>query len=63
MAFNNPVVFYRFYAAECVEIAQGVLDEGRRAKLLAIGQAWLTLAEQAEKNRSTTLVYETPTPR
>lgn len=60
MAFANPAVFYRLYAAECIEIAQNVQDEQRRANLLAMGQAWLTLADQADKNRSTTLVYETP---
>ena len=36
---------------------------GRKAKVLDMAQAWLRLAEQAEKNSSADLVYETPPPK
>jgi hypothetical protein len=64
MASSNPSVFYRLYAAECVEIAQLTQDPARKAKLLTMGQAWLALADQADKNNAApTLVYVTPEPQ
>ena len=37
--------------------------QGRKAKVLDMAQAWLRLAEQAEKNSAADLVYETPPPK
>jgi hypothetical protein len=34
-----------------------------KASLIGMANTWLKLAEQHLKNRETTLVYETPTPR
>jgi hypothetical protein len=53
---------YRRYATHCVEIAHDITDQGRKATLLAMGQAWLVLADQADKYADVCLVYETPTP-
>jgi hypothetical protein len=41
------------------------IEFGSKSKgvLLHMAQSWVILAEQAEKNSETTLVYETPEPR
>ena len=44
MAINE----YRRYAAECVLIADGMTSPGHKVSLLAMAQAWLTLARRAE---------------
>lgn len=62
MAASEAVAFYRLYAANCVEIAQETASPDRKAALLNMAQAWLMLADQAEKNSEVVLVYETPTP-
>ena len=54
---------YRLNAAHCVEIAQGRPDAASRAMLLTMAKAWMALADQAERNRETILVYETPDPQ
>jgi hypothetical protein len=54
---------YRRNAAECVAMAMSLTDPGKRTRLLEIAQAWATLAEQAERNAQTDIVYETPPPR
>jgi hypothetical protein len=54
---------YRRHVVECLRIAEGVGDAQHRAVLIAMAQSWLLLAEQAEKNSETVLVYETPMPR
>jgi len=54
---------YRRRAQHCVEIAMDLSHQGRKAKVLDMAQAWLRLAEQAEKNSSADLVYETPPPK
>ena len=38
-------------------------DPANKATLIVMAQAWMTLADQAEKYGETTLVYETPPPR
>ena len=53
---------YRRYARECFQIAENVADPGTRTWLIELAQSWLVLAEQAEKNLTTDLVYETPPP-
>lgn len=54
---------YRRRAAQCVELAQQHSDPEQKLKLMKMAQAWLRLAEQAEKNSQTDLVYETPDPK
>lgn len=60
MASFSAAEFYRRYAARCVEIARDITDPERKATLLSMAQAWLMLADRAEKNSEVTLVYETP---
>jgi hypothetical protein len=50
---------YRLHAAMCTEIAERTSDLKNRLVLLKMAAAWLTLAEQAEKNSQ---VYKTPEP-
>ena len=38
-------------------------DPANKATLIIMAQAWLTLADQAEKYRETLLVDEAPSPR
>jgi ribosome-binding protein aMBF1 (putative translation factor) len=38
-------------------------DPANKATLIVMAQAWMTLADRAEKYGETTLVYETPSPR
>ena len=51
---------YRRYAAECLQAAELVQDQASRGKLVDMAAAWLRLAEQAEKNSQTVIVYEAP---
>ena len=51
---------HRRHAAECLRIAESVSDPRNRVELLTMAQNWLHLADQAEKNLNTVLVYETP---
>ena len=62
-ASSGAAMFYRLYAARCVEIAHHISDPESKATLLNMAQSWLVLADQADKNREVTLVYETPEPR
>jgi hypothetical protein len=50
---------YLARARHCLDIASA-LDPSRRLILLEMAQAWTRLAEQAERNRKSDLVYETP---
>jgi hypothetical protein len=50
---------YRRHAAECLRIAENLGESRSKAGLIAMAQAWLQLARQAEKNADTGLVYET----
>jgi hypothetical protein len=53
---------YRQSAARCLAVAE--LSDGLTKKvLLEMAGAWQRLAEQAEKNLTLDLVYETPLPR
>jgi hypothetical protein len=47
---REDAAIYRLYAANCVEIAQKILDSDRKLFLLKMGQAWLQLADHAENN-------------
>jgi hypothetical protein len=46
-----------------MQLAQKAGDAEGKMLLFDMARAWLALAEQAEKNSETTLVYETPEPR
>jgi hypothetical protein len=48
------------YAAECLRIAENIGDTQNKAALIVIAENWLHLANQAEKNLQTVLIYETP---
>jgi hypothetical protein len=51
---------YKAHAAECVRLAEQVKDQAAKTKLIDMAAAWLRLAELAEKNSQTVLVYEPP---
>ena len=53
---------YRLNAVNCVTVAEGTSDVAMRAGLLAMAQAWRSLADQADRNSRADLVYETPAP-
>lgn len=38
---------YRRHAAECLEIAESIINPEHRARLILIAQAWLDLARRA----------------
>ena len=40
---------YRHYAAECLRLAQSTTDQGGKARLLQMAEAWRKLAEEVEK--------------
>jgi hypothetical protein len=54
---------YRVHACKCVQLAQRIADPDGKLVLLDMARAWLAIAEQADKNSQTTLVYETPQPQ
>jgi hypothetical protein len=61
MSSSGSVELYRTYAAQCVELALKGPDPETRLALLDIAQAWLALAEHADKNsHAPALVYEAP---
>jgi hypothetical protein len=63
MSAAELVALYRLHAAQCVDLSHSVSDSKGKSLLLHMAQSWVILAEQAEKNSETTLVYETPEPR
>jgi hypothetical protein len=54
---------YRHNAANCLAVAEQMVDPSARAVLIAMARSWHLLADQAERNSKTDLVYETPPPR
>jgi hypothetical protein len=54
---------YRRHAIDCLRIADETINVRSRALLIAMAQSWMHLAQQAEKNLTTDLVYETPRSR
>jgi hypothetical protein len=46
-------------AANCVRLTQSTHDPAKKLSFLDLARAWLAIAEQGDKNRKTTLVYET----
>lgn len=57
---NNKAEEYRRNAANCLRVAERTADVAARATLLDMAQSWRFLAEQAERNSTTDVVYETP---
>jgi hypothetical protein len=51
---------YRRRATDLFQLAEATTDIGQKAWLLELAQAWLSLADQAEKNSAADLWYETP---
>ena len=62
MSSSSVAAGYRAFAAQCVQIAEG-LQSDTKLVFLHMAQAWLRLAEQAEKNGQAAAVYEPPPPR
>ena len=56
----NEARLYRDRGAECLLAAENTTDHQKRVVLLAMAQSWIRLAEQADRNARTDLVYETP---
>jgi hypothetical protein len=54
---------YRRTAATCLTVAEQFNDPAAKALLIGMARAWYALADQAERNSKTDLVYETPTPQ
>jgi hypothetical protein len=63
MSAAELVDLYRLHAAQCVDLSHRSSDCNSKVVLLHMAQSWVILAEQAERNSETTLVYETPEPR
>ncbi len=59
MPGRDDVKEYRLRAQHCLDIATG-LHSPDKLTLLEMAQAWLRLADQAERNRKNDVVYETP---
>ena len=55
----NQSVTYRQNAAECYEAARILSDPRQKAKLLAMAQSWISLADLAERNSHLDRIYET----
>jgi hypothetical protein len=51
---------YKRNAAECLRVASELTDPHRRLAMLEMAQAWSRLADQAERNKQTDIVYEVP---
>jgi len=51
---------YRQFAHECIEAASGLSDVHRKLEALDMAAGWLRLAEQAEQNQTTDVVYASP---
>ena len=62
MRWRDEVDTYRGHAAHCLQLACGIADLSRRVALIEIAQVWLDLADQAEKNAATDVVYAPPQP-
>lgn len=61
MSATGGVDLYRTYGTQCLELARKAPDLETRLALLNMAQAWVVLAEQADKNsHAPTFVYETP---
>lgn len=59
---RETVACYRLYAANCVELAEFVVDLDRRLFLLNMARDWLKMADQAEQNGWSGRDEEVPLP-
>ena len=62
MAGDGRLERYRLNAEKCLALAQTFTDIENKRSLLAMANAWLTLAEQHLKNSEIVLVHETRSP-
>jgi hypothetical protein len=53
---------YRRSASDCIAITAFLVDPQHRAAILALAEAWVRLAEQAEKNEQVCLLAMTDNP-
>ena len=53
---------YRHHALDCLRLANETSDPGAKAVPLDMAQSWVRLADHAQKNLRTDLIYETPPP-
>jgi hypothetical protein len=51
---------YRVYALDCLRLADGSNTTETKSTLLAMAQCWAKLADQAQKNAKTDMVYAPP---
>jgi hypothetical protein len=51
---------YRDYALDCLRLAETTTAPDTKATLLGMAQCWVKLADQAEKNSQTDIVYAPP---
>ena len=56
----TPADRYRVKAGELAALARAEKDPFGKAEYVRLSQAYLRLAEQAERNSKTDVVYETP---
>ncbi len=61
MPVGDEAQRYRMRARQCVETARTMSDVQQRLIVLDMAQAWMRLANQAEKNSSADL-HDTSTP-
>jgi hypothetical protein len=54
---------YRHHAGSCLRLAEKADKPMEKVVLLEMACAWHNLADQAERNSKTDLVYETPPPK
>jgi len=47
----NRLDYYRQHALECLRLANDTHESGTKAALIDMAQAWIKLAEQAQRNR------------
>jgi hypothetical protein len=63
MSVCEHAALYRLHAAKCIDLARNSTDSETRLTLFDMARSWRMLADQAEKNSETVMVYETPEPR
>ena len=56
----SEVMDYRERAAKCVELAAQISDPICKAAFPEMARSWAHLADQADKNSTLDLTYETP---
>jgi hypothetical protein len=59
MSPANLAARYRAFAAKCVVVAQNMANASEKLALIDMAQAWIDLADQAEKNGRFFVGYET----